>query len=418
MSKAGTEKATTKNERIEAYLHEKYLFRYNTIKCQPEIKDNSKEMSFLPIDKYLLNSLKRELDANYGEQTSAENIRSILESTYSPKVNPIHEYFKELKEFNPRSDPDYIKELSETVTLNNQDRFYSYLKKWLVSVVANAKISVGCQNHTCLVLTGSQGKFKTTWMDLLCPKPLRHYLFTGKLNIQSKDTLALIAEMFLINIDDQLRQINKIDENELKNLITTPSVKYRRPYDVYITEYPHTASFMASVNGNDFLTDPTGSRRFLPFEVLGIDIDAAKQINIDWVYSQAYHLFKNNFTYWFNESEIEDLHNYNQAFQVISIEEQLLNEYFEVPEHRGAATDYLQIAVILKDLENQTKQRLSPKKLGEALSRRGFEKWQRTVNGVTKWVYSVIKKESTDVDLDNKLGTTIEVEINSEKLPF
>jgi predicted P-loop ATPase len=50
--------------------------------------------------------------------------------------------------------------------------------------------------------------------------------------------------------------LNKRDGNELKNLITTPAVKYRRPYDVYREEYPHLASFMASVNGNDFMTDP------------------------------------------------------------------------------------------------------------------------------------------------------------------
>jgi len=39
-------------------------------------------------------------------------------------------------------------------------------------------------------------------------------------------------------------------------------VKYRMPYDKYVEEHPHLASFVASVNGNDFLTDPTGSRRF------------------------------------------------------------------------------------------------------------------------------------------------------------
>ena len=81
--------------------------------------------------------------------------------------------------------------------------------------------------------------------------------------VQGRDVQTLIAEYLFINIDDQLKALNKRDENELKNLITTPRVKYRRPYDTYIEECPHLASFMASVNGNDFLTDPTGSRRFL-----------------------------------------------------------------------------------------------------------------------------------------------------------
>ena len=70
--------------------------------------------------------------------------------------------------------------------------------------------------------------------------------------------LSLIGQNLIINIDDQLKALNKRDENELKNLITCPQVKYRMPYEKHIEEQPHLASFMASVNGNDFLTDPTG----------------------------------------------------------------------------------------------------------------------------------------------------------------
>lgn len=403
MNKASTEKVNSKNETIEEYLNTKYSFRYNSIKCQPEINDiEDKKGAFKPVDKYILNSLRRDLDSKLGISTSAENIRSILESNFAKKVNPIHEYYKNLPDYNLDKNNDYIKEFSETVRVANPEIFYKYLKKWIVAVVANSILKNGCQNHTCLTLTGNQGKFKTTWLDLLCPKSLSQYLYTGKLNLQSKDISTLIAEMLLINIDDQLRQINKRDENELKNLITTPSVKYRRPYDIYITEYPHTASFMASVNGNDFLTDPTGSRRFLPFEVLEIDIEKAKKIDIDMIYSQAYFLFKNNFRYWFDDKEIEELHINNQAFQVISLEEQLLIEFFEVPANRENATHFLQPALIFEQIESHTKQRLSQKKLGEALSKRGFEKWQRTKNGETKWVWSVIKKDWDKVEKSNE----------------
>lgn len=408
MNKTTTEKATSKNESIEIIIKSKYSFRFNTIKCQPEYKFNAKEGQYNPVDKYVLNTLKRELDSDYGITTSAENIRSILESTFSEKVNPIDEYFNKLPKYNPETDTDYILELSKTVTLENPDLFYQYFKKWIVAVVANALTKYGCQNHTALVLTGDQGKFKTTWLDLLCPKKLHQYIFTGKLNLQSKDTSSLIAEMLFINIDDQLRQINNRDENELKNLITTPSIKYRRPYDIYITEYPHTASFMASVNGNDFLTDPTGSRRFLPFEVFDIDIEKARKINIDNVYSQAFNLFKSNFQYWFNEEETSILHKNNQAFQLISMEEQLLMEYFRVPDKRDQATHHLQPAMILEHIEPKTKNRLSLKKLGEALKKNGFEKWQKTEHNNKKWVWAVIKVEWNMVEESNK----------ANKLPF
>ena len=388
-----------KNQQIEHFIADRYEVRYNSIKQQPEYRGKSGKQLFKPVDRYVLNSFKRELN-QHGINSSADNLRSILESDFSPQVHPIQQYFSELPPWNQQR--DYIAELASTVSVENNELWQQYFKKWLVAVVANVLNTVGCQNHTCLVITGKQGAFKTTWLDNLCPKGLTQYLFTGKIDPQNKDSLTYIAECFLINIDDQLRQLNKRDENELKNLITTPFVKYRRPYDVYVTEYPHTASFMASVNGNDFLTDPTGSRRFLPFEALEIKIDDAKKINIEMVYSQALHLYNEGFVYWFNREEIEALHKHNEAFQVQSIEEQLILEYFDKPDSREAATDHLQSAMIKKHIEDFTRSNLSLKKLGEALTRLGFEKWQRTRDGRTKWVWSVIKKEIFTVEQQNK----------------
>ena len=64
------------------------------------------------------------------------------------------------------------------------------------------------------------GKVQATWLDNLCPRSLASYLFTGKIDLQNKDVLTLVAEYLFINIDDQLKALNKRDENELKNLIT------------------------------------------------------------------------------------------------------------------------------------------------------------------------------------------------------
>lgn len=402
-------KKTSKTEMIESYLSEKYEFRFNTIKCKPEMKNLlMDEKEFYPLDKYRLNSLKREIDVN-GIETSANALKELFESDFSTAVNPIQEYFKELKP--NKSDTDYIAELCSTVSVVNANKWKEYLTKWLVAVVANAMTDKGCQNHTCLVLTGGQGKFKTTWLDHLCPRKLSAYNYTGKIDPHNKDSQTYIAEFLFINIDDQLRQLNKKDENELKNLITIPSVKYRRPYDPWITEYPHLASFMASVNGNDFLTDPTGSRRFLPFEVANIDIKKAKTLDMDKVWAQAFSLFKSGFVYYFNDEEIQELHEGNKAFQVVSTEEQMIQEFFDLPKHRAEATHYLTNALIQDHIEKHTRAKLMTKKIGEALTRLGFEHWQKTEQGKTKWVYSVIIR--SDLDRSEQNANT-----KKESVPF
>ena len=281
----------SKNERIESLLNVLYDFRFNTVKSRTEYRAASSSDLYQPVTKFVLNSFRRRLDATAGIVTSAENIRTILESDFARKVHPIREYFNALPLLNP-AEHGHIGRLLNTVQVANPGKWEEYCTKWLIGVVANAMNDTGCQNHTCLVLTGDrQGQFKSWWLDNLCPTPLKNYLFTGKIDPQGKDILTLIAEYLFINIDDQLKELNKQNENALKNLITTPAVKYRRPYDIYIEEYPHLASFMASVNGNEFLTDPTGSRRFLPFEVLRIDKPTAESIRMDNVYSEIMYLY-------------------------------------------------------------------------------------------------------------------------------
>lgn len=367
----------SRNEQIEHFLRDRYSFRFNTIKCKPEFC-RPEAISFVPVTKYDLNSFKREIDASIGLNTSADNIRSILESDFSPKVNPVRVYFEGLSALPDR--PGSIGRLAATVRVANPGKWEEYLTKWLVGVVANAMKDTGCQNHVCLVLTGDQGRYKTSWLDNLCPRSLQSYLFTGKIDPQSKDVQTLIAEYLLINIDDQLKALNKRDENELKNMITAPSVKYRRPYDVYIEEYPHLASFMASVNGNDFLTDPTGSRRFLPFEVVEIDIGAAQALDMDSVWTESAHRYANDYRYWFDEKEVEELHELNRCFQVQTIESEMLTRGFVKPS-KDDADCFMMTSQILSYLQAYTSVRLSEKRMGEALRKAGYERTQKRVSG-------------------------------------
>ena len=370
----------SKNERIERQLNVLYDFRFNTVKSRTEYRTANTSDLYQPVTKFALNSFRRRLDVTAGVSTSTDNIRMILESDFAAKAHPIREYFNALPVLNP-AEHGHIKRLLDTVQVANPDKWEEYFTKWLVGVVANAMNDIGCQNHACLVLTGDkQGQFKTWWLDNLCPLPLKNYLFTGKIDPQGKDIFTLIAEYLFINIDDQLKDLNKQNENTLKNLITTPAVKYRRPYDIYIEEYPHLASFMASVNGNEFLTDPTGSRRFLPFEVLHIDKPTAESICMDNVYSEVMYLYRQGVRYWFNDSEIEELHLTNSEFEVQTVEFEMLMQYFVKPAEEEESQYFMTTAQILAYLRDVCPVQLSEKRLGESLRKTGFKRVQKRIN--------------------------------------
>lgn len=359
------------NEQIEDVLQRQYDFRFNSIKCRTEFKPKDSGKLYKTIGKYELNTLKRDLDA-LGVRTTSENIRSILESSFAVPVNPVKEYLLTLKHIETIQ-RDSINLLATTVATTDSERWIEYFTRWIVGVCANALNDEKCLNQVCLVLCGEQGKFKTTWLDNLCPKPLKSYLYTGKINPSNKDIQTLIAECFLINIDDQLKALNKKDENELKNYISMSKVKYRRPYDVYIEEYPHLASFMGSINGNDFLTDPTGSRRFLPFEVLEIDINTALSINMNDVYSEAMSLYRAKFEYWFNDEEIDELHQYSQSFNVQTPEFELLFKTFEHPDTMDKDKYFMTTTDVKTYLQRWTSIQLRNKQMGEALKKMKFQ---------------------------------------------
>ena len=395
-------KISSKNSEIEAYLSSLYEFRYNTVLGRTEYRSKN-DAHFSKVGRYEINTLRREIDNDIGIITSSDNLYSIIESSFSPRINPIQEYFKGLPLIDiGNSNRDCgndvslslkaILALASCVVVCNSDKWLQYLTKWLVAVVANAMDDRECCNHTCLVLTGEQGKFKTTFLNLLCPPALPGYSYTGKIYPQEKDTLTYIGQNLIVNIDDQLKVLNKRDENELKNLITCPMVKYRMPYDKYVEEHPHLASFVASVNGNDFLTDPTGSRRFLPFEVLSIDINKAKAISMDAVYTEAKALLNAGFRYWFDDDEIAELYKASEEFQVQTTEMELLLRCFEKPTEDNPNCTYMTTTEIITYLGYYTHHPLSLKHMGEALKRAGFEKVsKRREGGSPIYVYKVRK---------------------------
>ena len=136
--------------------------------------------------------------------------------------------------------------------------------------------TVGCAldpnvtNYNCLTLVGPQGYYKTTWLNRLLPERLSPYLHVGTIDPTNKDTLIHLSECFLINLDE-LETLNKHELGSLKSVMTMKENRIRRPYGHFADELKRRASFVGSINKDSFLTDETGSRRFLVFEIAKLE---------------------------------------------------------------------------------------------------------------------------------------------------
>ncbi|WP_281991254.1 VapE domain-containing protein [Aquimarina aggregata] len=159
---------------LKDYLNLYYEIRHNRITYNIEIR-SFEEKTFRIMDDFIFNDMYlrlREKGYNY----SATMLERLLKSSYAAPYNPVKTYFEELP---PHDGKDYIKELADTIQIEDlssenihlKDLWVSCLKKWLVASVA-AVLGKG-NNHTCLILVGAQGKGKTTWLNKLCPTSLK-----------------------------------------------------------------------------------------------------------------------------------------------------------------------------------------------------------------------------------------------------
>ena len=113
---------SSKNGEIEAYLSQHYAFRYNTVWGRVEYHGRE-DSRFVKVGRYEINTLRRELDNEAGIMTSPDNLYSIIESSFSPRVNPIQAYFKAL----PAAVLDVpnthaIRELADCVVVRNPEK--------------------------------------------------------------------------------------------------------------------------------------------------------------------------------------------------------------------------------------------------------------------------------------------------------
>ena len=245
-------------------------------------------------------------------------------------------------------------------------------KKWFVAMVASwMKDEV--VNHQVLVLIGKQGIYKTTWLEHLIPPHLRSYACKlANSNELNKDERLRIAEFGLISLDE-IDSMNNRELNQLKSVITATDVNERAAYAYTKERRVRLASFCASGNRRDFLTDITGNRRWLPFEVESIQNPFYTTLPYERIYAQAWALAQDpTFSYWFELDEIEVLEAHNQHFRDESNEEQLLPILFDVPaEGKGEFMTTAQISERLVTYGN-IKKPMALSRLGMVLANGGY----------------------------------------------
>lgn len=355
-------------DQIEAFLATQGDFRKNVVTGKEEIR-LSEAGEFVDLTDRMVNSLWSRMTKE-GHTVRLCDVRSVLESEFVPEFNPFTQYFRSLPEWDGTT--DHIGRLAATVQVEGDAAlFETCFRKWLVATVASLMVKE-VTNHEILVFVGRQGCYKTTWLARLLPPELQRYFCVRSNNgrLTKDDNLAL-SEFALICLEE-IDELRLSEINQLKALVTLPAVNERRAYGHYKENRPHIASFCGTTNQPEFLNDPTGSRRWLPFTVKHIDDPYTCPVDYAGVYAQALSLWKTGFRYWFDETEIAQVNARNARYETASLETDLVTAFFRVP-LPGEECLFLTVGEILQHISGGMKNPLSAVKVGLALRKAGFE---------------------------------------------
>lgn len=202
------------------------------------------------------------------------------------------------------------------------------LKRFLIGAVARV-IDPGCVHDWMPVLIGSQNCGKSTFFSYLTPPhPINGtypWVTTMQQSIEYlKDKPHALHAGFIVVMDEFERYTKRKYSEELKNLVSVGTDRSARKYENE-KSYPRAFVLAGATNSSDFLSDPSGNRRFLPIKVVGkvpskenpsikiIDLDRLKK-DRDSIWVSAYRRYQDKPQHVFTSAEISYISDYADSF--------------------------------------------------------------------------------------------------------
>ena len=335
--------------RMIGFLCKKYDFRYNSVMKFTEYRPKDKDYwGYQPVDTRVQKRMTLEVQlANI--RVSIKDVRNYLESDLLSTYNPVEDFlFKCAGKWDGK---DYIRALARTVPTDNpywEDWFYTWFLAMVNQWRSYSHRKYG--NSVAPLLISKQGYNKSTFCRSLVPPELQWGYNDNLVLSEKRQVLQAMCQALLLNLDEFNQISPQVQQGFLKNIIQLPSVKMKPPYGSHVQEFPRMASFIATSNMEDILSDPSGNRRFLGVELTG-PIDVSQLPNYEQLYAQALAALQAGEKTYFDAEQTKLIMASNRKFEVISPVDQYFNLYFDLTDDAKLG-EYLTAAEIFQELKS------------------------------------------------------------------
>jgi hypothetical protein len=362
-----------------------YTFRMN--ECNDRVECNDAPMSDA-LRAHLRSQLR---DLGYPRVNVAED--AWIARAYVNSYHPIREYLHGLT----WDGKDHIASLARHIE-DKHAVFPVYLLRWLIG--SCAKVYQAEQNRM-LVLDGKQNLGKSHFVRWLLPASVgREYLVEAPIQPDNKDDLLRLIGAWIWEVAELGSTTRKADREALKYFLTMRQVTVRAPYGHYDLVKPAMASFIGTVNNESgILSDPTGNRRFMVCKILHIDWGYAQSVDVDGVWAQAMHLYRNGEPWELTAQEAAEAAEINAEYEVVDVLEEFFDKAFVTT---GVRSDFVETTEILNRLHGagwtgEKNQRTEAMELSKLMTKLEIDRATVRVNGRQARGYVGIKAREEQV---------------------
>ena len=293
-----------------------------------------------------------------------------------------------------------------TKYLGTEDPLYDRMMQVMVLGAVARRFEPGCKFDYVVVLKGAQGIRKSTfWQALASPA-----WYTTSVPDDDKDLLLTLHSTWIFELAELESVTGKRSAGKLKNTISTAADDMRVPYGKAIERRPRRGIFVSTVNGDSFLRDETGERRYYVIEcpqdpAQGGSIDVEQVVrDRDRIWKAAVLAYRSGQKPYLQHEHQHKSNERNEAYQVEHPWGALLDEWLNPTEHfskwvenheedwdKGAPVqfDTRQALIGCGARDQKGLQKQDEMTMAELLKKRGYVKQKVSVGkGRRRWLWS------------------------------
>ncbi len=236
-------------------------FSFNERTLQPEFNG-------VAIDEGLMLRLFEEIELRWGLTPNFDTfVRAVMCVARECGVEPVRDELAQLVwDGVPRLDTVARRFLRNSGALEAV-----LIRKTIIAAVARA-LDPGCQVDTTCVLTGGQGALKSSFWRVLAGS---ENFGDSAIDIANKDGLLQMRASWFHEMPEIDGITTRRHADQVKAFMTVRVDMFRPPYGRAVARFPRATVLVGTTNRDDYLTDPTGSRRFWTVEV-NVDLPSAE----------------------------------------------------------------------------------------------------------------------------------------------